>query len=453
MLVQILALSLGVSSVFASTVAPVASSQDALIVVTHLHPSSIAQQINARVELSATVGALKSHYASVDVLDSSSEVEPSIDAAIQKRQDAAHVDVIVLSGEISAPGKSKFSNLRLVYFSGHASAEVLHDFEEEGATLSMAQSDFTSSSSLSAIRFAHRWAEGDSAVTAAAEAQAYAAKFQKVMGAFSSSKNSPSLVMEGMNIDRKGGNFEPVSTGAAPAEADANAGAKSEDVTSNAAAFLDRLQPMLWEELQGVFTNTSSQPLTTETDPQAQEIWVDGEFLKFMGAPLQNFAGGKFASVLQYLEGVKLIRTEERLDINLYFSQAFDISIQDEAHAANFSLYGVHLPKTVRISLSIDQQTISLVGLDDKEGLAEDQLFLRVKIPVVSDKVYLRNGSIELPTGKFEIQAGILGDTVGLSASAQVFAAHPKTSFDFWQSLADNDSILIWPILLFQREL
>ena len=148
--------------------------------------------------------------------------------------------------------------------------------------------------------------------------------------------------MSGTNIDRKGGRFSQVSKSAEP-QADFSEKAPSAltpvfkktpfqaaavaassallpsvdvnaDAVPNVGALVDRMQPMAWEQLQNVFTSTNSQAPSTETDPLAQEVWVDGEFLKFMATPIQNWAGGKYAVAAQYLQGVKLTGRRRHLD-------------------------------------------------------------------------------------------------------------------------------------------
>jgi len=473
-----MALSLSLSSAFAA--APVAA-DDALIIVGNLEGTgSISQQVNARIALSASAQMLKPHYSSVDVLDSPAISEASILAAVQKRKSASHVDVFVLSTSVTGSLKSRrLSNLRLVYLGGRTAAHALQDFRNLGAEFAIAQSDFTATSGLSATRFIRRWGEGVDAQAAAEDADQFASKVEKTLGEFAQASGAASLSMSGTNIDRKGGSFSQVSKAAAPqafllekaasaavfrktpyqaaAVAASNALLPSVEVNAdavpNVGALVDRMQPMAWEQLQNVFTNTNSQAPSTETDPLAQEIWVDGEFLKFMATPLQTWAGGKYAQAIQYLQGVKLTRADGHLELSVYFSQAFDISVQDEAKAANLQLYAVHVPKTVRVQISNVTQKITISGLDDTEGEAQDKFFISVKIPVVSNKIYLRSASIDISNGNVLAEAGVLGDTVSLIATAQIFAAQPKPKVDLWQSIKDNEDLFDWPYLLFEKEL
>ena len=71
-----------------------------------------------------------------------------------------------------------------------------------------------------------------------------------------------------------------------------------------------------------------------------------------------------------------------------------------------------------------------------------------MKIPVISNKIYLRSASIDISNGNILAEAGILGDTVGLIASHKIFAAQPKPKVDLWQSIKDNEDLFEWPYLL-----
>ena len=165
-----LALSLSLSSAFAAT------SDDALIIVGNLEGAgSVSQQVSARIALSASAQMLKPHYGSVDVLDSSAISEATIVAAVQKRKTASHVDVLILSTTVTGSLRARrLTNLRLVYLGGRTAAHALQDFKNMGAEFTIAQSDFTATSGLSATRFIRRWGDGLDAEAAAEDADQFA---------------------------------------------------------------------------------------------------------------------------------------------------------------------------------------------------------------------------------------------------------------------------------------
>jgi hypothetical protein len=468
------------------------SGSDALIVVVQESDSSaVSEQVNSRIAMTSVVQNLGQVYGSLDIVSQAKLSDASVVQAIQKRQSASNVDLMILapvaaSMSATAWKKLHFQNLRMVYLGANRSSSDVSHWAQLGAKVSIGQSDFTSSSSLATQRFAYRWGMGWSAEEAAKDAEAFSGGTQATLGKFAVATARPSLAITGLNIDRAGNVHSPLNTQASvpqssqasvpalaiPASAQGASGsgalsgfgsavlaasssalmpsvAVNEAAVPSPQAFLDKVQPLAWEQMQNLFSTAQSQVPSVDSEPLAQEIWVDGEFLRYILAPVEKWEGGKFASALSTIQGVKLTRSPTHLEVSLYFSKAFDVQFADPSTLSNFQLYSVHVPQTVRIALEDTNGVLSLSGLDDGEGESQDKIYLGVKIPVISNKVYLRTASIELASGNVSVDAGILADVVGLTATAQIFAAAIKPKVDVWKSIEDNESLFDWPLLTF----
>jgi hypothetical protein len=411
--------------------------------------------------------------------------------AILKRSEAGAIDVFVLANPDSTHlnlSNLHFAHLRLIYFAQALSTQAVQNWRSAGAGLVVAQSDFTGSSSMTSARFIKRWAEGVSASTAAQDAEEYATQTRDSVKKVLQMSAATNLKLEGLDVDRKGdtGSYisksknqastqfdsaNPPTLANAPATSSNSNGSNKDDLqnalvqassallpslkvdssrVANAQALLGLAQPIAWSQLQNLFAAGTGGASSVNTTAMATEIWIEGDLFKYMFEPLQTWMGGKFATATDLLQGLKLTRSTAGVEISVYFSKSFNIELKDPGSVSNFQLYSVHVPKTVRAELSNNGELVKISDVDQAEGGNDDRLFLNLKVPVVSNKIYLRNGSIDLSNGTVSAEAGILGNTLGIAGNAQIFASQIKPKFNLWQTIQDNLPLLNWTALTFQ---
>ena len=77
-----------------------------------------------------------------------------------------------------------------------------------------------------------------------------------------------------------------------------------------------------------------------------------------------------------------------------------------------------------------------------------DALNLKLKLPVVSDTVFVRKVSANLTNGKIRVEAGVLGNMVSVIANGEI-SSRKLTGVDVWQTISSNATLLSWSALLF----
>lgn len=202
----------------------------------------------------------------------------------------------------------------------------------------------------------------------------------------------------------------------------------------------------VWQDIQDMFSFGTPITPSIDTDPDAQDFWIDGDFVKYqLGFYVQQWAGGKFQKALDLLQGVKLTRSPKELKIAIYFNAPFQIDLEDPEKARNFELYRVHMPQTIRANLVVSNGSLYLSGLAQRQGDPADRIYLQVEIPLVPDTIYLRRMQFELDSGMARLEAGVLGNSVALIGRANLFADEIKPKFEFWSSIGDSLGLVRWP--------
>jgi hypothetical protein len=325
-------------------------------------------------------------------------------------------------------------------------------------------------------RFLHNWAAGMSAAEATRDAYRLAIHSAEMLNSYLKSDDLLSSVgiqrsepvLAGVDVDRKGAihtstklridsmvaprpavdrprykhtSFEHFSiqmlSGMLPQSS------LDADSIPSAQALVDQVSGPAWDGLRDSFPSPSM-GLPGILSGSGDEIWVDGEALRFFLAPVRDWAGEKGDLILDHLQGARVERVRNSMTISVYFDQELTVSVQDEKKAKNWELYAIHVPKTIRFTVSMFDGIVFVSGLDTQR----DNVKLSVKIPWLPDTVYLRTASVNLVDGKLRVEAGVIGDTIGIVANAQL-AAKTLGGVDIWETIKDNLDLLVWPILVF----
>jgi hypothetical protein len=398
-----------------------------------------------------------------------------------------------------------FPRLRMVYMMACYSASLLDAWHTVGAQVVVGHQDINSLPGFFFPRFLREWAEGKSVHEAAANAYRFSEgtaqllstyiKEQDLLNTVGVGRSEPVVrgepLIHGLDLDFQGRtypdhslsieplqNLRAMATQIAVPNADflvASPASRSVtyahsdfeklgisllgsmipqatlnvDTIPSAQALVDQIKNLAWAQLQDSFPipsgNTGSFGDVEVPVEVGQQIWIDGEALRYFMAGLANFGGEKLQAVLAHIQGVRLTRLTDSLSAAVYFNEDFTIAIQGEATAPNWQPYAIHVPKAVRFSLKMAEGVLTLWGLDE----GHDALNLQLKMPALPDTVYVRNLSANLTNGKIQVEAGVIGNLVTVVAGAEV-TARKFTGVDIWESISRNLSFANFPLLNFK---
>jgi hypothetical protein len=227
------------------------------------------------------------------------------------------------------------------------------------------------------------------------------------------------------------------------------------DAIPSAQAFVDRVSDVAWDGLKDSFptpdTGISSEgeiiPGLDLPTRDGEQIWVDGEALKYLLGSIRQVADERFAPLLDHLQGLKLTRQGDALNAGIYFDQPMPVSIRDEKKAPRWQPYSLRLPKTVRFSIRMIAGRLVISGLD--QGL--DTATLKLKMPFLPDTVWMKSASVDMGSGHVRVEAGVVGDWVTVVANADLIA-RKFGGVDIWESIKRNLTPFEWPTLTFAVE-
>jgi hypothetical protein len=171
-----------------------------------------------------------------------------------------------------------------------------------------------------------------------------------------------------------------------------------------------------------------------------EEIWLDGESIKVLLGNFRYFLGEIGEHILRRVEGVRLVRGQDDLKISVYLTEAISLELKKRKDAQRWELYGLELPEISRFSLKSADGVVEARRLHDIQLLA--------KVPLVSDRIYLREGSLNLANGEMNLEAGVLGNAIALVAEAELYAKDFK-GLNFWESIERNVRHILWPLFFF----
>lgn len=448
-------------------------------------------------------------YDHIDVLTGARATREALFAQIRKRGAQSAVDVVILThgepkrlnlntGDITdrdIRAAGVLPRLRLVYMMACYSASLEQAWRAAGAQTVVGHQDINSLPGFFFPRFLRRWSEGASARDAAQEAYRFAEgtasllsdyiRQAQLLGAVGLERSAP--VIDGVDLDLSGRTFPDHALAIAPLREDPSSGLglgewlKSAGVVESASSryrhtdleragiellgsmipqatlnvdaipsaqgLVDHVKGVAWEQLHDSFPNPGGDgvPGLGLPSEDGQEIWIDGDALRYFAAPLRQYGGERLSAVLDRVEGARLTRSGDLLNVGIYFSESFEIPLADAGQIANWRPYAVHLPKAVRFSARMTDGVLAVYGMDR----GHDSLNFKVKMPALPDTVWLRSVTANLSDGKVHAEAGVIGDTVAVVANGEL-TARKFTGIDVWESIERNLDFLAFPSLSFQ---
>jgi len=183
----------------------------------------------------------------------------------------------------------------------------------------------------------------------------------------------------------------------------------------------------------------------------ASSLELDAETLRLFLGSLPGEAANLLDPVLAHLQGLQVDQAGEWLNIEINFEEAFTLFLRDVRGAPRWQPYAVYFPKVMTFSARMDHNQLEVQGLDAGED-GEAAWHLQVKVPMISDSVWIRKMSLDMTSGHLHVEAGVLGDGLTLVADAEL-AVKKFEGLELGETLRENLALLPHASQLFFRML
>jgi hypothetical protein len=363
------------------------------------------------------------------------------------------------------------------------SASLESAWRDAGAQLVVGHQDVNSLSGFFFPRFLKRWAEGATARDAAEEAYRFSEGTAQLLSGFINEEQDylsglgvvrSEPVLSGVDLDRMGHVYPDHALAIAPLsgpKASLAAAGKvyahtdfertsisllgamipqaslKTDAIPSPQELVGRVSGVAWDQLHDSFPNPADGIGLPDLDlptEDGQQLWIDGESIRYFLAAVRDYAGDKLGPVMDHVQGLRLTRQGELLYAAIYFDGPFDIGLQDKDRIPNWQPYSVHVPKTIRFAIALQEGVLAVSGLDQ----GQDALNIKLKMPALPDSVWVRTASVNLSDGSTHVEAGVVGNLITVVANAEIMA-RKFDGVDIWGTIERNLDILDFPTLNF----
>lgn len=444
--------------------------------------NSVQRDVVEKLGTLAVTNNLGRIYDHIDVLSGADATREVLFAQIRKRGAKRDVDVVILgSGAITEQdvrAAGPFLRLRLVFMMAAHSASMQGAWLDVGARTFMGHEDVNRLSGFYFPRFLRRWSEGASARTAAADAYRFSEATGALLAPYTKEDEHQSEpVLAGVDLDRFGRTYpqqaqsvtatKPVGgisletfqhsdfghVGLSVLAAMIPQATLEIDAIPSAQLLVDRVGGVAWDALHDSFPHPLNRgdvdiiPGLDLPTRDGEEIWIDGEALRYLLGSVAGTLGDKLAPVLEHIQGLRMTRQGDALNAAVYFDRAFTLPLQDERKIGNWQPYAVTIPKTIRFAIRMLDGVLMLSGLDRESN----SIHLKLKMPFLPDTVWVRSASVNMDDGKLKVEAGVLRNVITIVARAEI-VARKFSGVDIWESIKRNLRLFVWPVLLFERK-
>ena len=142
-----------------------------------------------------------------------------------------------------------------------------------------------------------------------------------------------------------------------------------------------------------------------------EEVILTRDDLEYYLGPVRLWGGPHAAAAIDHLQDVRLLKTQDGLRIRAEMDQSFVITLLEKSVVKNFQLYEVDVPRTVDAKMNLVGGLVAVEGLD----LGLPPLIFKVKIPLLSARVWLRSVDFDIENQKVTAKIGILGNLLPLT--------------------------------------
>jgi hypothetical protein len=152
--------------------------------------------------------------------------------------------------------------------------------------------------------------------------------------------------------------------------------------------------------------------------------------------------------VFPKLVRVRIKGSRKDLQILALFDGPFRALFEESKQAKQLKVYGIEVPKFLRLRLKYEEPLLALEAVPDPRNA----LALLVKIPLISDRVYLHRIDFDAVGGSLRAEAGVLGDHVSVFAKAEVYEKR-FDGIDYWKTFLRNYRPFLLPLTHLQWQL
>jgi hypothetical protein len=198
--------------------------------------------------------------------------------------------------------------------------------------------------------------------------------------------------------------------------------------------------------------------LSSRADEVTFDQVLEGDTLRFYveaileGSPLNNPTPDRLKTQSRVTEAVlneflphvrraHLKGTKKQLLVSILLDEPeANIDFFKTSEVSNLSLYGFKAPHYAQYKITQKDGVITLVPV----GPATRSISVKLKIPIVSDNVYLHSVSVDLGTGVVRAEAGVIGDSITVYAKAKLYE-RKSDGIEVGKTILANAHWLIFP--------
>ena len=213
-------------------------------------------------------------------------------------------------------------------------------------------------------------------------------------------------------------------------------GASSNDESARAVQWLDSV----WEHAEKLGRAVPAGDSSQQRDP----IWIEGEALRYFLDPLSLWLNTDLAPLMTELSGAKLSRGKQELRVSIHFTRPLTLPLAPKGKSLQRGMPSrLELAQEVRFWISVRGDKLVIGGFDEVEHMARLKLHLNPQWNTVK----LRRITMNLATGRLQVEASLLRDFVRVVAQGQFYDQRFQ-GVSFWDSLRSNWLLVLSPFAL-----
>ena len=204
-----------------------------------------------------------------------------------------------------------------------------------------------------------------------------------------------------------------------------------------------------WELLKGSFPYPIAgiPGRIDEDSPDGELAWIDGDGLRYFLSPLRSWLGDSTDRLLGAILGLRLNRRESGLSLALHLREALQIPMsQVDLHIPDGELRSIHLPRTLRLGISIRDGVVVMRVLP----VVDSPFSFEIVWKGISVLLEPQSAVADLGTGDARVEATVLGGLIPFVARVNLFEKR-FDGIDFWSSIDRGFEKLKWPKVRFSQ--
>ncbi len=183
---------------------------------------------------------------------------------------------------------------------------------------------------------------------------------------------------------------------------------------------------------------------TADSPQQRDPIWIEGEALRYFLDPLSLWLNADLAPLMTELTGAKLARGKQELRVSIHFTRPLVLPLVPQGRTLSRGMPSrLELAQEVRFWISVRGDKLVIGGFDEVDHMARLKLHLNPQWNTVK----LRRITMNLATGRLQVEASLLRDFVRVVAQGQFYDQRFQ-GVSFWDTLRSNWLLVLSPFAL-----